>query len=117
MLILHNAILWGVTTGIEDKEPIIPDSPITILKNLPNPFTKVTTISYFIPEGGNVTFRVFNSAGQEITSITTFEKSGGVKQITWNAVNRRGQPLPSGVYFYTIEWNGITDRGKATLLR
>ena len=117
MLILHNAILWGVTTGIEDREPIIPDSPITILKNLPNPFTKVTTISYFIPEGGNVNFKVFNSAGQEITSITTFEKSGGVKHLTWNAVDTKGKHLSSGVYFYTIEWNGIIARGKATLLR
>ena len=117
VLILHNAILWGVATGIEDREPIIPDSPITILKNLPNPFTGVTTISYFIPEGGNVNFKVFNSAGQEITSITTFEKSGGVKHLTWNAVDNKGKPLSSGVYFYTIEWNGIIARGKATLLR
>jgi hypothetical protein len=71
----------------------IPDA-VTLAQNYPNPFNPTTTISYSLPAGMNVTLKVVNTVGQEVTTLANGYHERGVYRVTFEA-----QHLPSGVYF------------------
>jgi photosystem II stability/assembly factor-like uncharacterized protein len=46
-------------------------------QNIPNPFTRVTTIKYTIPEQENVLIEVFDGGGRRITTLVNSRKAPG----------------------------------------
>ncbi|MFN4110929.1 MAG: T9SS type A sorting domain-containing protein, partial [Ignavibacteria bacterium] len=69
----------------------------------PNPFNYSTQIKYFIPKdfiGKTLTFKVTDTLGKEITSITNQIKTDGYHQIEFDGYYHR---LTSGIYIYTIQ--------------
>ena len=117
MLLLHNAITWAKASGIDDNPIVSFDNNLRILKVLPNPFIHSTEIYFEIPNTGNVAFKIFNVAGQEVAGYQRMEKTAGVKSISWDGRNKKGNPVSSGVYFYGIELNGERVTGKLTAIR
>lgn len=67
-------------------------------QNYPNPFNPVTSIKFALPEKSDVTIRVFNSLGQEISQVINGTFDAGVHQVQFDASN-----LVSGVYYYKME--------------
>jgi hypothetical protein len=80
----------------DNQKTIIPNSLI-LYGNYPNPFNPSTKIKYSIPFSGNVTLHIYNSLGEEISSIKTSSQSPGQHEHNFSAKN-----LASGVYFYKI---------------
>ncbi len=67
--------------------------------NWPNPFNPTTTISFTLPEDALITIRIYNSVGQEVTTLADRELfSNG-----YNDVEFDGSKLASGVYFYRVQ--------------
>ena len=64
----------------------------------PNPFNPVTTIKYSILKESDVTIRIYDILGKEITTLVNERKSVGKYSVTFNANN-----LSSGVYFYRMQ--------------
>ena len=88
----------GNPTSVKDyASNILPDK-YDLHQNYPNPFNPSTKISYQLPEVSNVTLKVFDVLGNEITTLVNEEKSVGAYELTWNASD-----LPSGVYFYQLQ--------------
>lgn len=83
-----------------------------LAQNFPNPFNPNTSISFTIPQSGNVKLSVYNLLGQEITTLVNEYKEAGTHNIEFNAIN-----LNSGVYLYKLESNGLTLTKKMTLLK
>ena len=83
-----------------------------LAQNYPNPFNPNTSISFTIPQSGNVKLSVYNLLGQEITTLVNEYREAGTYNIEFNATN-----LNSGVYLYKIESNGLTLTKKMTLLK
>ena len=65
-----------------------------LYQNYPNPFNPGTAIKFYLPKSANVSLKIFNLLGQEITSIMAGYQSAGEHEIRWIATG-----LPSGVYF------------------
>ena len=83
-----------------------------LMQNYPNPFNPVTTISYSIPQDGNVQIKVFNSIGEEVSSLVNgFKNSGSYK------VNFDASDLPSGIYYYRIKAGSFTSVRKMIVLK
>ena len=59
----------------------------------PNPFNSSTTISFVLPESGNVSIQAFNALGQRVENIFIGRLEPGKKEILWKPSN-----LSSGVY-------------------
>ena len=75
--------------------------------NYPNPFNPATTITFDLPEESQVSLRVYNVLGQEVSSIVTSILGAGSYSYQWNpAVG-----LPSGIYLYQMI-AGSTHSGK-----
>lgn len=94
------------------SEDIIKPSEYTLSQNYPNPFNPFTTISFSIPTRVKVELKIFNSLGEEVTTLTNKEFDAGNYQIKFNASS-----LASGIYFYRINAGSFSDTKKFVLLK
>lgn len=91
---------------------VVSPSKFELAQNYPNPFNPTTSISFTIPQSGNVKLSVYNLLGQEISTLINEYREAGTYDVEFNAVN-----LNSGVYLYKLESNGLTLTKKMTLLK
>ena len=66
-------------------------------QNFPNPFNPSTVISYRISTSCNVTLKVYDVLGREITTLINEGQSPGEHHAVF-----KGDGLPSGVYLYRL---------------
>ncbi len=66
-------------------------------QNYPNPFNPSTKIEYSIPEAGNVVLKVYNTIGQEVTTLVSKHQKAGNYTVDFNAPG-----LASGIYIYRL---------------
>jgi hypothetical protein len=85
---------YATATVIENRA--IPLSRFD-LTNYPNPFSRVTTISYSLAEAGHVHLEVFNALGQSIQILVDHFQQAGRYDIPFHATG-----LPDGLYFCRI---------------
>jgi len=88
--------------GMEDNLANAEGSEIQ-LENYPNPFKNETTISFNMPENGNVKIEIFNIQGQKVASLLDKEMLQGEHSISWNACNDAGIRLVEANYILKIE--------------
>jgi M6 family metalloprotease-like protein len=72
-------------------------------QNYPNPFNPETTISFFMDENSQVTFKIFNVLGQEVNVLLNQNLSMGRHTIRWDGRDISGTKVPSGIYFYQLK--------------
>jgi hypothetical protein len=81
-------------------------------QNYPNPFNPSTIISFAIPARAQVSLKVFDITGREVSTLVSEELSAGNYSRTWNSAG-----LPSGAYFYRLVAGSFTETRKLVLLR
>ncbi|RKY86512.1 hypothetical protein DRQ11_08325, partial [candidate division KSB1 bacterium] len=87
-------------------------------QNYPNPFNPITRISYDLPKSSRITIEIYNILGQKVrTLVDNCFQPKGTHEISWNALDDRGQMAASGVYIYTIKANDFISSKKMLLLR
>jgi len=90
-------------------------------QNYPNPFNPTTTISFQIPEinaqAVNTTLKVYDLLGKEIVTLVHEYKSPGNYSVTWNATDKHGLNVPSGIYLYRLQAGNYTDMKKMILVK
>lgn len=99
----------GVIPAVEDY--LIPKN-FELSQNYPNPFNPSTTIEYSIPKDANVTLKIFDVLGKEVSTLENSQKSAGTYIINWNASN-----FSSGIYFYRITAGEFTETKKMFLVK
>ncbi|MEK7496298.1 MAG: T9SS type A sorting domain-containing protein [Patescibacteria group bacterium] len=100
---------YGVT-GVGDEVNSTPKQ-FALAQNFPNPFNPTTTIRYSLPTAVNVTLKVYNMLGQELTTLLNgIEQEAGERSVDFNAAE-----LPSGVYIYKIQAGTFVDVKKLIL--
>lgn len=100
-----------ILSGINFDNDILP-SQYTLFQNFPNPFNPYTTISYQLPEGSNVTLKIFNALGEEMVILVDEYKPRGKYEAEFNAAN-----FPSGIYFYQLHAGNFIQTKKMILLK
>ena len=107
--IAHDSIKGVITSQVSvDEAP----AAFSVAQNTPNPFNPTTTISFNIPEAGNVTVDIFNVAGQRVDTVASDFMSSGSHTVTWDASG-----FSAGVYFYSVKTSNFTKTMKMTLLK
>ena len=102
----------NIYVGIEEK-PTLPKS-ILLEQNYPNPFNPTTKLTYTLPNGfyDNVKLQIFNTKGELVKKLVNKKQSAGIHTVNFNASN-----FNSGMYFYTLEANGISITKKMVLTK
>lgn len=67
-------------------------------QNYPNPFNPVTTVSYMLPQAGEIRLEVFDVLGQRVQVLAQGFQSVGQHEVLFDAT-----ALPSGTYFYRLQ--------------
>jgi hypothetical protein len=98
----------------DSKFSIVANEPATYEKavNYPNPFNPSTKISFAIQKNAFVTLRVYNSIGQQVSELVNKQLESGQHEYVFNANN-----LPSGVYMYKLEIEGVSQTHKMILMK
>jgi hypothetical protein len=73
------------------KSPVISD--LELEQNYPNPFNPVTNINFYLPTAAEVSLKIYNVLGEEVTTLLSALLPSGLHTIQWNAAE-----YPSGVY-------------------
>jgi hypothetical protein len=68
-----------------------------LAQNYPNPFNPSSTIEYTIMKGSQVTLKVYNMLGQEVSTLVSERLAPGRYTSRFD-----GSKLASGVYFYRL---------------
>ena len=101
--------------GIENLEnllaSLIPDET-ALLRNYPNPFNPETWIPYQLAEPAEVTLTIYDGAGQLLRRLAVGHKAAGMyrsrsRAAYWDGRNQLGEPVASGLYFYTLTAGGL----------
>ena len=110
--------LWHFTVGnpvsIDDDFNYL--NPSQILKNFPNPFNPMTTISFDLPINiTNPIIEIFNVKGEKIRQYSI---SDSKSFIIWDGTDSYQNQVSSGVYLYRLKSNnGISISKKMLLLK
>lgn len=100
------AYLTGTLTSVKEDQVSAVPGDFRLGQNYPNPFNPETTIEYSLPVNGSVRLVVYNMLGQVINELVNEVKAAGSYKLSWNASNRAGEKLPSGIYFYELQFEG-----------
>ena len=93
-----------------------------LLPNYPNPFNPETWIPYQLSEGSTVTVKIYDVSGSLVRTIGVGHKSVGYcltreKAVYWDGRNGSGEPVGSGVYFYTLITDDYTQTRRMVIVK
>ena len=71
---------------------------------------------YYVPGSGPVRITLYDVQGRSVASFQRSSSGSGTHDGALERPSGRG-PLPSGIYLYRFEWNGIRRTGKIALLK
>ncbi|HPY96874.1 MAG TPA: two-component regulator propeller domain-containing protein [Candidatus Cloacimonadota bacterium] len=94
--------------------------PILNISNYPNPFNPITNIYIQVNDhslNNKVLVNIYNSKGQLVKRLYNNTIQDNIIKLTWNGKNDENVDLSSGIYFYQVQYNGITKSKKMLLLK
>ena len=84
----------------------------SLSQNYPNPFNPVSKIVFTIPKRENVSLKVYDILGSEITTLVNKELEAGKYEVDFS-----GKDLSSGIYIYQIKAGAFRETKKMILMR
>jgi hypothetical protein len=99
-----------------DAVAALPES-FELRQNYPNPFNPSTTISFALPEAGEVSLAIYNMSGQLVKKLVGGGMDAGDHSIVWDATDERGTRVASGVYAYVLKAGEFVSRRKLVLMK
>ena len=81
-----------------------------LYNNFPNPFNPSTKIAFELPKASHVKLVIYDVVGREVVQIADGDYPAGYSELTWNGLNRNGEQVSSGAYFYRIstdKWSKV----------
>ena len=88
------------------------EQELELYQNVPNPVMDNTSISFYLPEDGDVRLTVSNTIGQEIMTLASDNYTKGMHTIQMDA-----NTMSTGVYFYKLESNNKSITKQLTLVK
>ena len=116
---------------LADDEPVIAAAPAVsrahptttgLFPNYPNPFNPETWIPYQLREPANVKISIYNTHGIVIRRLALGHQPAGIytsrsRAAYWDGCNAHGEPVASGVYFYTLTTGDFSATRKMLILK
>ncbi len=116
MNIYASSVQYDPSDVIDPDNPVLPDG-FALSQNYPNPFNPSTEISFTLPTKSDVTLNVYNTLGQRVKTIVEGERPAGDYTVTWDGTDEGRNAVSTGVYFYRLTADGVTESKKMILLK
>lgn len=102
-------VAFTEVVGVNDDVTI---NTFELEQNYPNPFNPKTLIRYSVPERSNVTLKVFDMLGREVSVLVNKTQEAGSYSINFDATK-----LSSGMYLYSITAGNQSATKKMILMK
>ncbi len=112
ILVIHSS---GALTSVRKDELSLPFD-LVLEQNYPNPFNPVTTIRFGVRGSGRATLKVFDVLGREVATLLDEVVGSGFRSVEFSAQSESSN-LPSGVYFYRLEFGGLVRQRSMVVLK
>ena len=101
---------------------LVPPESTALLANYPNPFNPETWIPYQLSEPAEVTVRIYTVNGTLVRTLHLGHQPTGhyherSRAAYWDGKNAVGEPVASGVYFYTLTADDFTATRKMLIMK
>ncbi len=105
------AVLQNFLTTLRGTETV--PKATALLANYPNPFNPETWIPYQLAKEADVTLRIYAIDGTLVRTLALGHQPAGMYQnrsraASWDGRNAIGEPVASGLYFYTLTAGDFT---------
>ncbi|MBI1929148.1 T9SS type A sorting domain-containing protein [Candidatus Poribacteria bacterium] len=109
-----------ISTAAGDQQPI----PLVTqaFQNYPNPFNPETWLPYQLARSAQVVIRIYDVRGHLVRTFDLGEQPPGVyleksRAAHWDGRNQKGEVVPGGVYFYTLQAGDFQVTRKFVILK
>ena len=105
------AVLQNLLTTLREPETV--PKATALLANYPNPFNPETWIPYQLAKEADVTLRIYAIDGTLVRTLALGHQPAGLyhnrsRAASWDGRNAIGEPVASGLYFYTLTAGDFT---------
>lgn len=91
--------------------PPIASGNLFVASSSPNPFRNSVTLSFTLPQAGEVAVEIYGADGRRVQTLAQGEMAAGPHSLQWNI----DRTVPSGVYFYRVV--GASGQATGKLMR
>ena len=85
--------------------------------NAPNPFNSSTLIPYRLADSGWTRLVIYNTLGQQVSTLVDVFQAAGAYQVLWDGRDRQGAAVAAGVYFARLHYPGGVQTRRMLYLR
>jgi parallel beta-helix repeat protein len=104
-----------------DLAGLAPDGVVRVLRLYacrPNPFARLTTVVYDLPDAASVDLSVFDVSGKSVRRLVANRSMDpGRHRAAWNGHNDSGRPVAPGIYFIELAAGSRRELQRVVLLR
>ncbi len=98
VIMSHPDIPTGIVSPVAASKP----EDFAILQNYPNPFNPETRIRLQLKSQAQVVVSIYDVRGRLVRQYAPGAVQAGVYEITWDARDSRGLPVPGGMYLAKV---------------
>ena len=107
----------GLAVLEELIEPFLMPDETALLRNYPNPFNPETWFPYQLSRAADVTIAIYSVNGTLVRTLSLGHQAAGMyrsksRAAYWDGRNAFGEPVASGIYFYTLTAGTFSATGK-----
>ena len=106
---------YGTSFPPMDVRPV--ELSATLESNVPNPFNPSTTLRYRLETDAWVRLRIYDVQGNLVKELQDRFMSAGDQAVRWNATDRSGVHVASGVYLTELVVDGVAQTRKIALTK
>jgi hypothetical protein len=114
---VNGIVVSAGASGTVSDAPLLERGAPGLRPNFPNPFHPETRIQFDLPRAGRVELAIYDAAGRQVAVLAQGRLAAGKHERPWRAATRGGRPLPGGVYFCRLEFEGAAQTIKLIVAR
>ena len=104
-------------TGVAEELYVHRPTRASLYQNIPNPFSKSTTLFYGVPLLGRVNISIYDACGRLVRTLVDAEATPGNQRTNWDGRDDTGLEVPDGVYFCKLSMGRLESTVKLVLIR
>jgi len=106
-----------ITTGIKTAVTDVAPQTWQLHQNYPNPFERVTKISYSLSTPALVKLTIYDIKGRTVSTLVNAVQAAGIYSHIWNLSDSGKHRLPAGIYFCRMQVGPLLKTIKMVLMQ
>jgi hypothetical protein len=92
-----------------DEELVLPEVSSVLSQNYPNPFAEGTNLEFKLQQPGKYSLEIIDTNGRVVRNLNDNDQFSLTHSVYWDGRDQSGRPVVSGVYFYLLQSDGISE--------